>query len=102
MTACRTINVGESAITIPLEELWQQALQAVRPRQPLTKRIPSFVFFLGRLNEIVTLLFSFKMPSLSSINRRTESRHDQSGGGKLGGYFGGQPIALPRFYIVAI
>ena len=57
MTVSRTIDVGESVITIPLEEFRQQALQADHPGQPLMKRIQSFVFFLRRLDESVTLLF---------------------------------------------
>ena len=57
MTVSRTINSGESVITIPLEEFRQKARQADYSGQPLMKNIQSFVFFLGRLDESVTLVF---------------------------------------------
>ena len=57
MTVSRPINPGESVITIPLAAFKQKALQANHSGQPLMKRIQSFVFFLGRLDESVTLVF---------------------------------------------
>ena len=57
MTVSKMINPGESVITIPLEEFRQKAHQADYSGQPLMKRIQSFVFFLGHLDESVTLVF---------------------------------------------
>ena len=57
ITISRTVNPGESVITIPLEEFRQQALKADYPGQPLMKCIESFVLFMDRLDESATLVF---------------------------------------------
>ena len=62
MTVSRTIDPGESVITIPLEEFRQQAEKSHPTRRPSMERISSFVFFLRCLEESRTLLFDdFKL-----------------------------------------
>ncbi|MDC0434632.1 hypothetical protein OAM69_03210 [bacterium] len=57
MTVSRTIDPGESVITISLEEFRQQAEKSHPTRPPSMERILSFVLFMRRLEESHTLLF---------------------------------------------
>ncbi len=57
MSVSRTVNSGESVVSIPLDEFREQALLGEHAGQPLMTRISNFVFFMGRLDESATLVF---------------------------------------------
>ena len=56
MTTARDLPPGETRVTIPLEELRQQAVQGNHPGEPLMKQIRSFMFYINDVEEPITLL----------------------------------------------